>query len=270
MSPSGSRFTSAHSVFLVLVLWALNESIGLSHREAEIAGTVGVAAFVASIAGFAFSALAGSVFAYLCLDPMHAVHTLVVCSIATQLYATWKIRGAIRWQPLMPMIAAGAVAVPLGVWVLRHVESAVYAIGLGLFLSAYGSYAVFHREHRALRGSTFIDVIVGALGGLTGGLAGLPGPSVTIWCSLRGFDKLQQRAAYQPFILVMQVIALLCLHWQDSASVISLADLRFVPFALIGAVAGFALYQRMTNRQLNAVMSMLLVVSGIGLLTRAF
>lgn len=269
MSPSASRFTSAHAAFLVLVLWALNESIGLSHREAEIAGTVGLAALAASIVGFAFSALAGSGFAYLRLDPLHAVHTLVVCSIAIQLYAVWKIRGAIRWQPLMPMIAAGAATVPLGVWVLPHVDSAVYAIGLGLFLSAYGSYAGFHREHRALPGSTFVDVVVGALGGLTGGLAGLPGPSVTIWCSLRGFDKLQQRAAYQPFILVMQVITLLCLHWQDTASSLALDDLRFVPFALIGGVAGFALFQRMTNRQFHAVMSMLLVVSGIGLLTRA-
>ena len=40
MSPHGSRFTSAHAAFLVLVVWALNESLGLSHREAEIAGTV--------------------------------------------------------------------------------------------------------------------------------------------------------------------------------------------------------------------------------------
>jgi len=269
MSPHGSRFTSAHAAFLVLVVWALNESLGLSHREAEIAGTVGLAALVASIVGFAFSALAGSTFAYLRIEPVHAVHTLVVCSIAIQLYAVWKIRGVICWQPLMPMIVAGAATVPLGVWVLRHVDSAVYAIGLGLFLSAYGSYAAFHREHSALPGSTLVDVVVGALGGLTGGLAGLPGPSVTIWCSLRGFDKLQQRAVYQPFILVMQVVALLWLQCQDTASMLALDDLRFVPFALIGGIAGFALFQRMTNRQFHAVMSMLLVVSGIGLLTRA-
>jgi uncharacterized membrane protein YfcA len=268
MPRSGSRFTSAHGALLVFVLWALAESTNLSHREAEIAATLGFAALVASIVGFAFVALAGSAFAYLRLDPVQAVHTLVVCSIAIQLYAVLNIRRVIRWKPLLPMIGAGAATVPLGARVLLQVDSSAYAIGLGIFLSAYGSYVLFRREHRARPASTCVDVVVGALGGLTGGLAGLPGPSVAIWCSLRGLDKLQQRATYQPFILVMQVVALLALHWQDTASTLTLDDLRFVPFALIGGVAGFALFQRMSNRQFHAVMSTLLVMSGIGLLTR--
>ena len=268
MPTSRSCFTFARAAFLLLVVWAILDSIGLSQRDAEIAATVGLAALVASIIGFAFSALAGTVFAYLRVEPVHAVHVLVVCSIATQLYAVWSIRDAIRWQPLMPMIAAGAATVPLGVWLLRHADSTVYAVGLGLFLSAYGSYTVFHRVRRALPASRWVDVVVGGLGGLTGGLAGLPGPSVTIWCSLRGFDKLRQRATYQPFFLVMQVVTLACLHGQDTASVLTLDDVRFVPFALIGGVGGFAIFQRITNRQFHVVASVLLVVSGIGLLTR--
>jgi uncharacterized membrane protein YfcA len=257
------------AAFAMLALCALYELAGMSGGDAGIAGIVGVSALAASIAGFAFSALAGSAFAYLRLDPVHAVHTLVVCSTATQLYAVWKIRESIRWRALWPMIAAGALTVPLGVWVLRHVDSAAYAIGLGSFLCAYGAYAVLRREGRVVRGSTAIDLVAGALGGVTGGLAGLPGPSVTIWCSLRGGDKLAQRAVYQPFILAMQVVSIACLHWQDSGAVVALDDVRFVPFAMIGGIIGFALYQRMTNRQFQAVMSTLLVVSGLGLLARA-
>src|SRR5689334_6772417 len=233
---------SRFAALAVLALLAMCEIVGMAPADAGIAGIVGTAALAASIGGFAFSALGGTALAYLRVDPVHAVHTLVVCSTAIQLYAVWKIRDAIRWRPLWPMIAAGAMTVPLGVWMLHHVESGVYAVGLGIFLSAYGAYAVVRRDGRILRGNAAVDVIAGALGGLTGGLAGLPGPSVTIWCSLRGWDKLAQRAVYQPFILAMQIVCIACLHWRHPASMLAMDDLRFVPFALIGGIAGFALY----------------------------
>ena len=270
MPTSRLHFTLFHAAFAALVLWVLHESMGLTDRAALIAATVAIAALVASIVGFAFAALAGSAFAYLRVEPVHAVHTIVVCSIAIQLYAVWKIREAIRWRPLLPMVVAGSMTVPVGVWALRHVDSAVYAIGLGIFLSAYGGYTVLKRACRARPANRWVDVAVGALGGLTGGLAGLPGPSVTIWCSLRGLDKLQQRATYQPFILAMQFVVLAFLHRHDMAAMLYFDDLRFVPFALVGGVAGFALFQSMTGRQFHAMTSLALVVSGIGLLTRAF
>jgi uncharacterized membrane protein YfcA len=86
---------------------------------------------------------------------------------------------------------------------------------------------------------------------------------------MRGGDPLTQRATYQPFILVMQVVCVACLHWQGSGASFALDDLGLVPFAMVGGVAGFALYQRMTKRQVHIAMSLLLAVSGLGLLVRA-
>ena len=266
-----SRLSLARAAFALLVLSALCQftlTSGGDARMLALAVIVATSALVASIAGFAFCALAGTAFAYLRVDPVHSVHTLVVCSTAIQLYAVWKIRSAIRWRPLCPMLLAGAAAVPLGVWLLRHADSAVYTVGLGALLAAYGAYTAFRREWRARSGAAWIDVVAGALGGLTGGLAGLPGPSVTIWCSMRGWDRLAQRATYQPFILVMQVVCVICLHWQDPTAVVTSADLGLIPFAMAGGVAGFAVYQRMTTRQFHVVISALLVVSGLGLLVR--
>ena len=172
---------------------------------------------------------------------------MVVCSIAIQLYAVWKIRASIHWFALWPMIAAGLATVPLGVWMLLHTDSAVYGIGLGVFLSAYGCYAVLRRDGIVVRGSAWRDAIAGALGGVVGGLAGFPGAFVTIWCAMRGWDKLQQRAVYQPYILAMQIVTIVCLRLQGPGNVDAFDDLRFVPFAVLGGIAGLALYQRMTN-----------------------
>src|SRR3954469_2096210 len=130
----------------LLLLCPSSDFIATSSGDARMlamAAIITVSALVASTAGFAFCALAGTAFAYLRVDPVQSVHTLVVCSTAIQLYAVWKIRGAIRWRPLWPMIVAGAAAVPLGVWMLRHTDGAAYAVGLGIFLSLYGGYTAF-------------------------------------------------------------------------------------------------------------------------------
>jgi uncharacterized protein len=269
----------ARATFAALALWTIMASgtlasgIAQRHDGAWIAiataAALLLAALVSSIAGFAFSALAGSALAYLEMDAVHAVQTMVLCSIAIQLYAVLKIRESIRWSPLWPMLAAGTATIPFGVWLLRHVDGSFYALGLGVFLTAYGSYVVMRRENRAVRGNAWLDVVAGALGGIAGGLAGFPGAFVTIWCSMRGWDKLRQRAVYQPYILVMQVVTIACLRWQAPTHAGVAQDLRFVPFALLGAIGGLAVFQRMSNKQFHVVVSLLLVASGIGLLARA-
>jgi uncharacterized membrane protein YfcA len=152
---------------------------------------------------------------------------------------------------------------------LLHVDATIYGIGLGVFLSAYGAYAVLRPDDLVVRGRTWCDVVAGALGGIAGGLAGLSGSFVTIWCSMRGWDKLRQRAVYQPFILAMQLVTIACLRLAAPGAKLAAHDVRFVPFAVLGAVAGFALYRRMSNRQFQAATSMLLIVSGLGLLGRS-
>jgi uncharacterized membrane protein YfcA len=92
---------------------------------------------------------------------------------------------------------------------------------------------------------------------------------VTIWCSMRGWDKLRQRAVYQPYILAMQLVTFACLRWNASGQLSVAQDLIFVPFALLGAIGGLALFQRMSNKQFHGAVSVLLVASGIGLLARA-
>ena len=276
---AGSSVFASSTLVGGLVLWALYEfaniEVALAHGDGEasrllaIAAIVAVAALVSSIAGFAFCALAGSAFAYAGLDPVQALQTMVLSSIAIQLYCVWKIRESIRWFSLWPMLAAGAATVPFGVQLLLHVDATLYAIGLGVFLTAYGCYAVFRRDACVMRGDAWRDAVAGALGGFAGGLAGLPGSFVTIWCAMRGWDRLQQRAVYQPYILVMQIVTIACLRWEAVKPMQVAQDVRFVPFALLGAVGGLALFQRMTSKQFRAALSALLIVSGIGLMSRS-
>lgn len=268
----------ARATFVALMLWTIMASgtlasgIAQRHDGAWIATAMAaallLAALVSSIAGFAFSAIAGCALAYLGVDPVHAVQTMVLCSIAIQSYAVWKIRESIDWRSLWPMLVAGAVTIPFGVWLLVHVDASAYAAGLGAFLTIYACYIALRRKEHVVRGNVWRDALAGALGGIAGGLAGFPGAFVTIWCSMRGWDKLQQRAVYQPYILAMQIVAIGCLRWQSPLHGGVGRDLDFVPFALIGAVGGLAVFQRLSQKQFQLAVSLLLAVSGVGLLAR--
>ncbi len=269
----------ARASLAALSVWAIAASSGIAGAITEnrqdawmtiaTAAVVLVSALLSSIVGFAFSAIAGSALAYFKLDPVNAVRTIVLCSSAIQLYAVWRLRASIRWRPLWPLLISGALTIPIGVGLLVRLDPSLYVMGLGLFLIGYGAYALIRRETRVVRGNIWTATVAGALGGLAGGLAGFPGASVTIWCSRRGWDKHQQRAVYQPYILIMQLLTIVCLHWQAPPSVQATQDLAFVPFALFGAMGGLALFERMNNRQFHLATSALLLVSGVGLLLRA-
>ena len=100
-----ARWTSAGSsgrgtLVMITALIAI-ESVRLVAGHAAdgaVAAVVLLAALVSSIAGFAFAALAGSALAYLRFDPVQAVMTMALCSIAMQAYAVWQLRASIRWS----------------------------------------------------------------------------------------------------------------------------------------------------------------------------
>ena len=61
-----------------------------------------LAATISSIAGFAFSAIAGASLLHLINDPVEAVKVMIVSSIAIQSYSVMAIWRTIDWQRLAP------------------------------------------------------------------------------------------------------------------------------------------------------------------------
>jgi uncharacterized membrane protein YfcA len=236
---------------------------------AAVALVVFGAALVSSIAGFAFSALAGAALLYLLQDPVRTVAVLVCCSIAIHAYCAWSVRRHLEWRTLVPFLASGALTVPLGVWLLARMPADTFAAGLGAFLLAYGAYMALSRGGWSMRASVPRDATVGALGGLLAGLAGFPGAAVTVWSGLRGMGKDEQRALCQPFILLMQMEALLLVGAVRPAALPAETFCLYLPLAFLGAGAGVRLLQRMSSAQFDLVVRALLVVSGIALLAPA-
>jgi uncharacterized membrane protein YfcA len=194
---------------------------------------------------------------------------MIVCSIAIQMFSVATLWRSIDWRSLPIFLTGGVLGVPAGVYLLLHLQTGVYRDVIGALLIAYGGYLLLRWPSRSLRTGPLSDACAGFLGGLTGGLAGFPGAAVTIWCGLKGWDKARQRGVYQPFILSMQPITLFVIYlMQPSSSTATRLDwqaLTFVPAALLGAWFGLRIFKRLSDRQFELAVNVLLILSGVGL-----
>ena len=201
---------------------------------------------------------------------VYVVHVMIICSIAIQMLSVATLWRAIDWRSLRIFLIGGLLGVPAGVYLLLHLPTATYRDVIGGLLIVYGGYLLLRWPIRDFRMGPLSDVCAGFLGGITGGLAGFPGASVTIWCGLKGWDKAHQRGVYQPFILSMQPITLIAIYLMRPASSIDTQlDWKafvFVPAALLGAWFGLRIFKRLSDRQFDLVVNALLILSGIGLI----
>jgi uncharacterized protein len=231
-----------------------------------------VAATVSSVAGFAFSAICGAMLFHLLQSPISVVATMIICSIAIQILSVATLRNAIEPRHLGRFLAGGVIGLPVGIYLLTHIDGSIYMKCMGIFLVGYGFYMLVRKPGATMRDAHSIgDYFAGFLGGITGGFAAFPGAFVTIWCGLKGLPKDQQRGVYQPFILIMQIMALLALFIVQSThrgvGQIDPLAIAYIPAALLGSWCGIAIFRRLTEMQFAWSVNLLLVASGLGLVT---
>ena len=236
-------------------------------RWLTISTIILLAATVSSTVGFAFSAIAGAMILHYVPNGVEAVQTMMAASIGIQAYSVAGLWRSIQWSRCAPFILGGVDALPVGIGLLLHLEPRTYTLAIGAALVMYGLYMLLRRpiilkdgERRAT------DVLVGALGGITGPLAALPGTWLTIWCGLRGWDKLTQRTVYQPYILVMQLVGLgaLALIKPQQGALVG-AHLAYALPGLAGAVIGLRFFKWMTDTQFQRAIYLALIASGAAL-----
>ena len=114
-------------------------------------------------------------------------------------------------------------------------------------------------------------VAAGLIGGLAGGFAATPGAPISVWCATKGWDKIRQRAVFQPIILVLQILALTLIAAAHAHGLghglgsIPSEAWACVPAGLAGTWWGLACYRKLSDRQFAIAINLLLIASGAGL-----
>jgi uncharacterized membrane protein YfcA len=218
-------------------------------------------ALVAGLSGFAFGLVAASIWLYI-LTPLQTATLIIAFGLIVQGYAVWKLRRALDWKKLIPFMLGAALGVPVGVFILTWANPAHVRIGVGAFLVLYSLYALFRPAINPVRaGGAAADAGVGLLNGVLGGITGLAGILVTIWCGLRGWPKDVQRTVFQP---VAVAIFLMSALWIGAKGTVTAETVKLfligLPALLAGTWLGFRLFGRLNEAAFRKLVLVLVLV----------
>jgi hypothetical protein len=225
-----------------------------------------VGGIVTGLAGFAMGLVVSGVWLHI-LTPMQTAALIVGYGLLVQSYSIWKLRHALKWRVVAPFIVGGAVGVPLGALLLAYTNPGYLRIGVGVFLVLYSSYFLARPAIHTIRAGLATDVGVGILNGLVGGLTGLAGPVITVWCQLRGWRKDEQRAIFQPVLLAVFALTAISLTIAGAVTP-ELVKLYLYGLPAVGAGVwlGLKLYGHLDDEAFRKVILWLLLLSGVVLI----
>jgi len=228
------------------------------------------AGFVQGLSGFAFSLVSLSFWAW-GLEPQRAAVLATVGGLTGQVLAALAVRRGSRWRTLWPFIAGGLCGIPLGVLLLPHVDLRSFKLLIGSLLVLWCPLMLFSGRLPHFRAGRAADAAVGAVGGLMGPLGGFTGAVPTLWCTLRGMARDEQRAVVQNFNLTMLAVSTAAYVQRGLLTPALYADLGLVAASLtLPALLGMRVYIGISAQAFRQLVLGLLTLSGLALLASAW
>ncbi|WP_141059305.1 sulfite exporter TauE/SafE family protein [Stenotrophomonas rhizophila] len=226
-----------------------------------------VAGFVQGLSGFAFGMVAMSFWAWT-LDPRLAATVSVFGALVGQLLAVFTVRRGFNLRLLLPFVLGGLAGIPLGVAVLPHLDMAWFKALLGGFLALWCPVMLMARSLPPITvGGRLGDTVAGMAGGVLSGIGGFAGPVPTLWATLRGFGKDEQRAVIQNFNLSMLLVTMGVYLGSGVVTVQMLPYFAIVaPAMLVPTLLGARLYIGISEARFRQIVLGLLTASGVALL----
>jgi uncharacterized membrane protein YfcA len=226
-----------------------------------------VAGFIQGLTGFAFSLVAMSIWAW-AVEPRLAAALAVFGALTGQIVGVFSIRRGFDLKLLAPFLAGGVVGVPIGVALLPLLDATLFKLLLGLLLVIWCPIMLAAPQlPKVTFGGRPADGIAGLMGGFMSGIGGLAGAIPTLWCSLRGMKKDDQRAVIQNFNLTTLALAMLTYLVTGMVTADMLPLFAIVaPAMLIPSLLGARLYLGVSDATFRAIVLGLLTLAGVALL----
>jgi uncharacterized membrane protein YfcA len=159
------------------------------------------------------------------------------------------------------------MGVPAGTALLKTVDQGTLRLTIGVLLVLYSLYNLIRPAVKPVQGGTSTDLCLGVANGLIGGLTGLGGIAVTIWCQLRGGAKDAQRGVFQPVMFATFVMSAISLAVARAFDVETLKLYALaLPALIVGIWCGLSLYGKLNDAAFRKMILLLLLFSGLALI----
>ena len=170
-------------------------------------------------------------------------------------------------KPMLPFMVAGMLA---GVFLLLKLPTEVLLGTLGVFVLAYGALYVTGRQ-ATFRVGRWAAVPVGLVAGTTSSMFGVGGPIYVAYLTARG-STLEQIRATMPVIFIFTTIARILIFIVAGLYTLTVlyTSLALLPVMAFGMWLGNHLHISLAREHLVRIVGVLLLVSGVSLLFRAF
>jgi uncharacterized protein len=225
--------------------------------------------FVSGFSGFAMGLVVSGVWLHI-LTPMQTAALIVGYGLLTQGYGILKLRQALNWQKIWPLILGTTIGIPIGVILLTWINPVYLRFGVGVLLVLYTIYGLARPAFKPMKIGITADIAIGITNGLVGGLTGLGGVISTISCQFRGWSKDVQRAVFQPVLFAAFVVISISMGITGAVTSETLKLYGFgLPFLLAGLWSGFKLYGKIDDETFRKAVLMLLLLAGLSLIVPA-
>ena len=224
---------------------------------------LGSTALSATGFGIGMVAMPGLLFV---LEPQTAVVVLNTVALAIEAWIVIQARKDIPYKDVLPVVAAGALGVPIAVYILTFADPSVMRIGISILVLLFAALAPvnFQKEFRYTR---LAGVLAGFVVGIVLPAFGVGGPLVTLYLLTRNWEKRSVRAAMAFYLFVLDVFGVTgyALAGLYTVERLTLIALMIVPM-LAGLALGAVLLRRMSERVFRRVIVAIIISSSISVL----
>lgn len=234
-----------------------------------------LAGFAQGLSGFGFGLVAMSVWAWT-IDPKLAAVMSVFGALTGQILTAFTVRRTFNIKQVLPFIIGGLMGIPIGTIILPHLNIYLFKLILGILLVVWCPSMLFSSYLPKLVINNYkiertIESFIGVFGGVMSAIGGFTGVIPTLWCTVRGYPKDEQRALIQNFNITILSVTMIAYIAKGNVTKEMLPYFSIIaPAMLIPNLLGAYLYKGISDILFKKIVLSLLTASGITLLISAF